>query len=102
VDEFPEAFKRFEKRVDVDRINSFRQLTLAFSYWAGWRWKGTKRQIGALKVEAWKRGIPVPVELRPQRPHKVRTWRHETVKVRGKLQSRYRYLKTGRFIKKAF
>jgi hypothetical protein len=34
MDRFPEAFRRFEEVVDVDRIQSFRQLRLAFAYWA--------------------------------------------------------------------
>jgi hypothetical protein len=99
LDEFPEVFRRLEKVVDADNMRSFQEILVSFSYWAGKQWKGTRKQVEALKVEAWKRGIPVPVERRPK---KVKTWRHETVTVQGKIQSRYRDLKTGRFIKKPF
>jgi hypothetical protein len=70
LDKFPEAFERFEKRVDVSRIRSFEQLTLAFSIWAGKQWKGTSKQVKALKIEAVKRGIPVPKE-KPKRKEEV-------------------------------
>jgi hypothetical protein len=98
MDRFPEAFRRFEKLVDTDRIRSFIQLKMAFSYWAGRNWKDTRLQNEALKVEAERRGIPVS----RQTDSKPRTWKHEFVSVRGKPQSRYRELKTGRFIKKPF
>ncbi len=107
MDKFPEAFRRFEKVVVVvRRIRSFRQLFVAFRWWSGEKYRGTPRQIEALKIEALKRGIPVPtkrpyvfrelkiVKLEPQ------TWRHETVRVRGTVQSRYRDIKTGRFVEK--
>jgi len=99
MDKFPEAFRRFERRVDVDGIQSFYELLSSFSHWAGKSWRGTEKQVNALKVEAWKRDIPVPAE---RKLHKVRMWRHETVTVRGKLQIRYRDLKIERFIKKPF
>ena len=57
------------------------------------------KKIGALKVEARKHRFSVHEERRPT----IQTvWRHETLTVKGKLQSRYRDLKTGRFIKKPF
>jgi len=103
MDKFPEAFSRFEEVVDVNRIDSFRQLRLAFASWAGWKWRGTYMQKRALAVEARKLGIPVFIERRPtvkvKRGFAVK-WRHEVIKVKGKLQNRYRDLKTGRFIKK--
>jgi hypothetical protein len=103
VDRFPEAFRRFEEVVDVSRIQSFRQLRLAFAYWAGWKWHDTYMQNRALAVEARRLGIPVFVERRPVARFHGRTavtWRHEVVTVKGKSQVRYRDLKTGRFIKK--
>ena len=33
VDLFPEAFKRFERVVDISRFDSYRELAYAFSYW---------------------------------------------------------------------
>jgi len=60
-------------------------------------------QNRALANEAHRLGIPVFVERRPVAFSQGRTavtWRHETVTVKGKSQTRYRDLKTGRFIKK--
>jgi hypothetical protein len=103
VDRFPEAFRRFEDVVDVRRIQSFRQLRLAFAYWAGWKWHDTFMQNRALAVEARRLGITVFIERRPVAHFHGRTavtWRHEVVTVKGKSQVRYRDVKTGRFIKK--
>ena len=52
MDKFPEAFRRFENDVDIGRLESYRQLTLSFRWWAGQRWKGTTRQWSALNSEA--------------------------------------------------
>lgn len=98
MDEFPEAFERFEKRVYVDRMKTFDQLTLAFMRWAGKHWRGTSKQIEALKVEARRIGISVP----PARPYKPRvraprTWRRETDKL-GRIH--FRDVLTGRFIRR--
>jgi hypothetical protein len=57
-DKFPEAFKRFERKVNVEKIETFRQLTLAFGSWAGEKWRGTSRQMDALAVQARRVGIP--------------------------------------------
>lgn len=86
---------------------------MAFEMWAGEKWKGTLKQNEALKREARKRGIPVYMwSFRTGRTGRFivpkilrappRTWKHERIAVRGRLQSRYRDLKTGRFIKKPF
>jgi hypothetical protein len=58
LDKFPGAFKRFEQVVDVSKIETFRQLKLAFQSWAGKKWLDTPRQVEALRVEAVKLGIP--------------------------------------------
>ena len=104
VDRFPEAFRRFEQVVDVSRLESYRQLAYAFSYWAGGRWVDSYLQNFALKREAEKRGFRdarTPIYFGKQhQAFATRTWRHETVTVRGKSQYRYRDLSTGRFIKK--
>jgi len=103
MDKFPEAFRRFEEVVDIRRFGSYRELYYAFSYWAGRRWVDSYKQNLALKREAEKRGFRdtrIPMYFR--RPHVSveRTWRRETVTVRGKPQVRHRDLRTGRFIKK--
>jgi hypothetical protein len=104
VDRFPEAFERFEQVVDIYSFRSYRELAYAFSHWAGGRWVGSYLQDLALRREAEKRGFRVartPVYFEKQhRAFATRTWRHETVTVRGKSQDRYRDLSTGRFIKK--
>ncbi len=109
MDKFPEAFARFEEDVDTEEIEDFRELKASFSLWAGEHWVGSSRQISALKVEAHRLGISVPVVAKPKRIAKgrarrgkveARTWRFEKVTVKGKSQPRYRDLETGRFIKK--
>ena len=104
VDRFPEAFKRFEQRVDISRFDSYRQLAYAFSWWAGKRWKDSYEQNLALRIQARKRGFyyaRLPKYFERQYARQTRqSWRLETVTVRGISQVKYRDLKTGRFIKK--
>jgi len=103
LDRFPEAFERFEQVVDVDRFESYRELAYAFSHWAGKRWIDSYKQNLALKRESEKRGFRdtrISKYLRRVQVSAERTWRRETVTVRGKPQVRHRDLKTGRFIKK--
>jgi len=113
LDKFPEAFERFESEVDVDLVDSYRELLLAFQWWAGEKWLGSPMQWTAFNAEAERLGFEVPSfvreEIRESRRsdyyvsegrQKAVTWRHEVVKVRGASQSRYRDLKTGRFIRK--
>ena len=100
---FQEAFRRFESVVDIDSFDSYRELVYGFERWAGRRWVGSDRQYSALAYEAEKRGFRVkriPTYSRRPRVSARRTWRRETVNVRGKPQVRHRDLKTGRFIKK--
>ncbi len=104
VDRFPEAFKRFEQRVDISRLDSYRQLAYAFSWWASRRWVDSYKQNFALREEARKRGffdaiLPKYFERSYSRQAR-QSWRHETVTVRGKSQVRYRDLRTGRFVEK--
>ena len=109
MDKFPEAFRRFEKVVDVRRIGSFRHLRLSFEWWAGDNWVNSPRQLECLRREGIKHRIPVsdyrlsyPKYYFPEREYHVPkfTWKYERITVRGKLQDRYRDLKTGRFIRK--
>jgi hypothetical protein len=91
MDKFPEAFKRFEKTVNI-RDLSKNEVIAAFIEWAGYKWIPTSEQTQALNHEIRKRGIS---EGRFER-----TWRFETVRVRGKGQVRYRDLRSGRFIRR--
>jgi hypothetical protein len=112
LDKFPEAFRRYEQKVDVGRLESYRQLTIAFQSWAGEKWKGTARQWEALNREARRLGFEVPrypyqigraswnrSYAHEQYPN-VPAWRREVINVKGTSQNRYRDLKTGRFMKK--
>ena len=73
MDKFPQAFRRFEKVVDVGKIKSFQQLLTAFSLWAGRKWKDTPKQRLALEVEAVRLGLlpPVPLEKFEEQKRKV-------------------------------
>jgi hypothetical protein len=112
-DSFPEVFERFESAVDVERFDSYMELMYSFRLWAGGKWKGTRKQWMAFNAEAERLGFDVPNFVREEiresrssgygsseRQPKPVTWRHETVKVRGNSQNRYRDIRTGRFIKK--
>ncbi len=105
MDKFPEAFRRFEQRVDVDRIESFRQLNMAFGSFAGQKWVPTRRQMDALAIEAQKCGIPTYGHRRERPYSSFRstspiTWQIDQFNIRGKIRHQYRDTKTGRFIKK--
>jgi hypothetical protein len=110
MDRFPEAFRRFESDVDVGRFESYHQLTLAFRWWAGERWRGTPRQWEALTREAENLGFNEHKGYREAIREKRysdyyhvghrSTWRRETVTSMGRTRSVYRDLKNGRFIKK--
>jgi len=56
MDKFPEAFRRFEKVVDVDSFESYRELRYAFTHWASKRWRNTYSQNRALAEEGWRLG----------------------------------------------
>ena len=57
MDNFPQAFDRFEQDVDTRNIKSFQQLFLSYRVWGGKYAPMTKKQTTALKHEASKRGI---------------------------------------------
>ena len=103
VDRFSEAFERFEKVVDVDRFESYTEMSYGFGHWAGKIWRDTYAQNLALKREGKRLGIEdakMPMYFRKPQVSARQTWRRETVTVRGKPQIRHRDIKTGRFIKK--
>jgi len=113
MDRFPEAFERFESDVDVRRLRSYSELLYSFQWWAGEKWRATRRQWEAFNREAENLGFDVPSFVREEvlesrasgsyayaHPQKVVSYRREVVSVRGKSQNRYRDLKTGRFVRK--
>ena len=98
LDKFPEAFRRFESDVDIDRFDSYRELTLSFQWWSGPKWIDTPRQWAALNREAEKLGFRVPEVIRREvreggfsgyyvsgGKQKTVTWRREIVTVKGYL-----------------
>jgi hypothetical protein len=107
---FQEAFDRMERATNSRDCKTLNELRLVAKSYFGSKWYPTNRQCYALKDEAKRRGYferfrekrvshPQYAKRQPQ-SYVKRTWRHETVSVRGKSQVRYRDLKTGRFIKK--
>jgi hypothetical protein len=58
MDKFPEAFRRFEQKVNTDNIETWKQLQLVFGSWAGGKWRPTCKQIDALHIQAKRLGIP--------------------------------------------
>jgi len=111
---FEEAFDRLEKYTNVRSCRSLDELRLVAERFFGDKWYPTDRQKEALIDEAERRGyFERWEELRKEKEKELswyaqsqpqvtakRTYRHETVIVRGKPQVRYRDVKTGRFIKK--
>jgi hypothetical protein len=78
MDKFPEAFRRFEQKVDTGNIETWKQMQLVFGSWAGRKWRPTWRQTDALYLEAKRLGIPA---------HGYRTREKEIHRIFGK-QSR--------------
>jgi hypothetical protein len=55
MDKFPEAFNRYEERVDVNDLQSASELISSFANWQGYN--PTKQQINALAVESIKKKL---------------------------------------------
>ena len=118
MDKFPEAFNRYEERVDIDDLQSASELISSFSIFQGYN--ATSKQIDGLRIESIKRRLgfdwSLPKWIKKKdywvyyqsrfkdRGHvqaeKRRVYVKATFNVRGKTQTRYRDLKTGRFIRK--
>jgi hypothetical protein len=72
MDKFPEAFRRFKEKVDVDNIESWKQLQLAFGSWAGGKWRPTWKQTDALYIQAKRLGIPAHgYRTREEKVHRI-------------------------------
>jgi hypothetical protein len=107
---FQEAFDRMERATNSSECETLKELRLVAKSYFGSKWYPTNRQLYALKDEAKRRGYFEKFrEKRVSRPryskrqthsYVKRTWKRETVTVRGKTQVRHRDLRTGRFIKK--
>jgi hypothetical protein len=106
---FQEAFDRMERDTNSLECETLKELRLVAKSYFGSKWYPTNRQLYALKDEAKRRGyfdkFREKIVSRPRYPQRQphnyvkQIWRHETVTVRGKPQTRYRDIRTGRFIK---
>lgn len=59
----PEAFRRYEDKVDVSDEWTFQKLLTSFREWGKDRWKDSRPQKRALAVEAEVRGIKPKEEI---------------------------------------
>lgn len=105
-DKFPEAFKRFEQKeeIDYDKISDSNQLMKKFAYWQNRRVSPKQRMC--IRQIAEEKGIKI-IRYYPRRPKEVRERlrRHYTVvKIRGKSRIVARIPKgqkgAGRFVKR--
>ena len=71
MDKFPEAFRRFESKVNVRQITTFKQLEISFEGWAGGKWAGTSRQKEALAIEAHRLGIETKETEKSNEYHRI-------------------------------
>ena len=55
MDKFPEAFNRYEERVDIDDLQSASELISSFSIFQGYN--ATSKQIDGLRIESIKRRL---------------------------------------------
>lgn len=76
MDKFPEAFKRFEHVVDVDKFDNYRELAYSFSAWAGKNWRDSYKQNLALMKEGRKLGFKdaeIPRYFKPSQKWRTTT-----------------------------
>lgn len=105
-DKFPEAFRRFEKKEEIDysKITDSNQLMKKFSYWQNRPVSPKQRMV--IRQIAEKKGIPI-IRYRPRRTkaQREKLRRHYTVvTIRGKSRVVARIPKgkkgAGRFAKR--
>lgn len=63
MDRFPEAFSRYEEKVEVSDKWTFQKLLTSFREWGKDKWKDSRPQKRALAVEAEVRGIKPKEEI---------------------------------------
>jgi len=95
MDRFPEAFRRFERVVDIDSFDSYREMSYAFGHWAGKRWRNTYLQNRALAEEGWRLGF---------KDVKLPKWFGHTVEDEMKIKAirRRKAIKRAKVWKKAY
>jgi len=95
MDKFPEAFERFEKDVDVDSFESYKELSYAFAWWAGKRWRDSYLQNKALAREGKKLGykdvkLPRYFHARARREKWAKSYKKRAEKQIKVVKKKYR------------
>ena len=104
-DRFPEAFERFEKKTDIDEVNTLDELMNKFKDWGLKKAPITKLQRKALAIEGVKKGIdPVYITrwFRKERDisYTTKTGKMVSYRQSAKFIEGHRNELTGRFIGK--
>lgn len=73
MDKFPEAFKRFEEKVNTKDFNDYTKLRNAFTNWARKKWMDTPKQEKALDRELEKKQFIAKIQIVTYKkyPHKA-------------------------------
>src|SRR5450759_1658024 len=72
MDKSPEAFRRFESKVDTKHIETWKQFHLVFASWGGSKWRPTWKQTDALHIQAKRLGIPIQgYRTREEEVHRI-------------------------------
>ena len=95
MDKFPEAFKRFERVVDVDSFDSYKNMSYAFGHWAGKRWRDTYLQNRALATEGIRLGyedvgIPFKFHARTRKEKWTKSYRKRAKKQVSVVKKKYK------------
>lgn len=98
-DRFPEAFKRYEEKVETKDMKTFDQLLTSFKIWADKKWIGSRKQVKGVAIESEKKGIQS--YLKEAGFRNIKTGKFEKRSGKGITKyERYRSPITGRFMKK--
>lgn len=102
MDRFPEAFRRFERVVDINSFESYRELRASFAYWCGFRWQNTYAQNRALAEMAQVRGFEdvfIPYGVRDRfKPERRRGYKRRST-ARRKWKRKVRVTKVQKSVK---
>ena len=95
MDKFPEAFERFEKVVDVDSFESYREMSYAIAHWMGKRWRDSYLQNKALAVEGRRLGfedvtVPYKFHARVRREKWAKSYKKRAKKRVREVKKKYK------------
>ena len=95
MDKFPEAFRRFEKVIDIGSFESYKEMSYAFGHWAGKRWRDTWLQNRALANEGWRLGfedvsVPFKFHARVRREKWAKTYKKRVKKRVREVKKKYK------------